>query len=331
MSVQRKKIRTITHQTHQRKLLRGEVIDERDFKFKSSINETLLPHQYSIVDKLPPVRDQGKEGTCAAMVGADIKAYHEYMDKDEEGKNAFMRGESITDYQPQFIYNRREAIANAEGGMTCRDLFKILQQDGILPMKEFKKMVDLLTDITISDTQKEKIKQTFTNYARNFTIGSYFTLNTVKEVKECITRYGPVLIGVPIYHYDLYQWRPKPGYNQIIGYHAMSIVGWNNGTDDTNGYFLIRNSWGEKWGLMGYTKFYYKEWGAQICLFGCIDTDTDEKNIIKFNEMQSSTNFKMDEINPDDFRPAKITTNIKNDAIDTSYIEKTHKNCCVIC
>ena len=48
--------------------------------------------------------------------------------------------------------------------------------------------------------------------------------------------------------------------------HAVAIVGW--GTDATSGmdYWIMRNSWGESWGMDGY---FLMERGVNMCCVAC--------------------------------------------------------------
>jgi C1A family cysteine protease len=45
---------------------------------------------------------------------------------------------------------------------------------------------------------------------------------------------------------------PKP-HEQQLGGHAVMAVGY----DDATNCFIVRNSWGKKWGLKGYFMFPY--------------------------------------------------------------------------
>jgi C1A family cysteine protease len=85
----------------------------------------------------------------------------------------------------------------------------------------------------------------------------------VLSIKEAIMNFGPVdaavWVGGAFYSYDngIYQdsntecWADPCYYTPTN--HAISLVGWNdNGDADSNGYWILRNSWGSGWGEEGY-------------------------------------------------------------------------------
>jgi hypothetical protein len=97
------------------------------------------------------------------------------------------------------------------------------------------------------------------------------TFNGIPEnnnIKQHIMTYGPVAVGIvvsddptdPFYYYD------DGIFNNDIGgdiSHAVNLVGWN----DDEGYWILRNSWGENWGYNGYMKIKYgiRKIGYKAC------------------------------------------------------------------
>lgn len=85
----------------------------------------------------------------------------------------------------------------------------------------------------------------------NATIGEYGTVRGAANMQKEILARGPITCGIdatPLHEYT----------TGIIGdhgrssNHAVSVVGW--GQEDGVNYWLVRNSWGEYWGEMGYVK-----------------------------------------------------------------------------
>ena len=95
----------------------------------------------------------------------------------------------------------------------------------------------------------------------NATISDYGTVSGVDAMKEEIYKNGPIACG--IYALPLLTYttgiinEPQPGGTVD---HIVSVVGWGmlneyNKTDNSGGpYWIVRNSWGEYWGEMGYVK-----------------------------------------------------------------------------
>ena len=75
------------------------------------------------------------------------------------------------------------------------------------------------------------------------------------QIRREIWRWGPVATGFRIYpdfytfnaKSEIYKWNGK---GPQVGGHAIVILGW--GTENDVKYWIIRNSWGEKWGDGGY-------------------------------------------------------------------------------
>jgi cathepsin X len=84
--------------------------------------------------------------------------------------------------------------------------------------------------------------------------GSYsmFTTNKVHKIKSEIYARGPVATGVnaePIVEYEGGIVKDRNLLHKIVN-HVVSIVGW--GVEDDTEYWIVRNSWGQYWGELGY-------------------------------------------------------------------------------
>lgn len=78
-------------------------------------------------------------------------------------------------------------------------------------------------------------------------------------IKEAVYRYGPIscALEIPASSFEKYDGKRVYGCKrsmwEIVAYHAVSIVGY--GTDPQEGdYWIVRNSWGSKWGENGYMR-----------------------------------------------------------------------------
>lgn len=95
----------------------------------------------------------------------------------------------------------------------------------------------------------------------NATVAEYGTYSVVKDmtqvsakVKAEIYARGPVAAGVnaePIVAYEGGIVDNRHIWNMMIN-HIVAIVGWGTDEETGNQYWIVRNSWGEYWGELGY-------------------------------------------------------------------------------
>lgn len=89
------------------------------------------------------------------------------------------------------------------------------------------------------------------------TIIDKMTLDEKKRtIKNTVLKYGPVATNMICYQ-DLDRYREGvyayDGKSECQGGHWVLIVGWaDDASLPSGGYWICRNSWGEKWGLGGY-------------------------------------------------------------------------------
>ena len=100
--------------------------DNRDWIAENIFSKLLKAADvYDLRNDLNTVRNQGRQGSCAAQTAACMK---EWQEKQNIGYDNYM--------SPQFIYNNR---ANQDGeGMYGRDVMKILNKTGIVEEKFYK-------------------------------------------------------------------------------------------------------------------------------------------------------------------------------------------------
>ena len=76
-------------------------------------------------------------------------------------------------------------------------------------------------------------------------------------MKYALFNNGPVIATLPLFstaNPDIF-WKPLST-SSYSGFHCITIVGY----DDLKQQFLIRNSWGTKWGINGYQWFPYTDY-----------------------------------------------------------------------
>lgn len=87
----------------------------------------------------------------------------------------------------------------------------------------------------------------------NATVAEYGTIQGQEAMQAEIYARGPIACGIdalPLLEYTGGIVTNNPG-QQVD--HVISVVGWGN--DDKDGqYWIVRNSWGEYWGEMGYVR-----------------------------------------------------------------------------
>lgn len=226
-------------------------IDTRDWILEKMLYVSAYPDELDLRHKLLLPRDQGSQGSCAAMAGAAMKEVHEYDDS-----------KIFQYFSPQFIYNNRENISYE--GMYMRDLMKILKEYGTCLENSYpySSMFAIPTEAY--------------NEASRYKISSYASITTIDGLKQSIFVNGPAIIAVPVYNYTGRMWYKLIG-DSFLGGHAMLVVGY------TKDGFIIRNSWGENWQDKGYTIFPYEDWGMQWEVWTTIDVKTgpEKKEEIK--------------------------------------------------
>ena len=213
------------------------------FSFLRKKKESTQIRIPTVVDYRPylrPVRNQGNQGSCVAQVGACMKEWQESNDCELD-----------TYMSPQYIYNLRQNTSTS--GMYPRNAMALLRTKGCC--------LESVFPYGSTQVPAENIQE----HAKTFKIASYARCMTLDSVKIALAIHGPCLLCVPVYHHGKNMWKPKKRGDRVIGYHAMTLVGYNSSG------FLVRNSWGTKWGDKGYTHFPYVDWGYHREIWTCVD------------------------------------------------------------
>merc|ERR1711968_65156 len=111
------------------------------------------------------------------------------------------------------------------------------------------------------------------------TISDYGSISGAEAMKKEIFNRGPIACGIdagPILNYTT-------GISALRGEqvdHVVSVVGWGAG-GSTGNYWIVRNSWGEYWGEMGYIRVEMGKNALHLedqCSWAVVDKYTDESN-----------------------------------------------------
>lgn len=213
--------------------------DERDVPFHAT-HTTALPHVVDLRFYMPPIADQGEEGSCTAFAWAGA------FDYQRAQENAHM-----VDPSCQFLYYHERIIEGSDVADDCgaqiRSGAKVLAKFGVLQSREWPYVPANFNRLP-SVEQYEK--------ARALRITSYQRVRAdVEPLMQAVALRRPVVIGMEVFQSFESEYVQRTGLlampvpkERNLGGHAVVIVGYQQASRS----FIVRNSWGRDWGMGGY-------------------------------------------------------------------------------
>ncbi|GFZ33574.1 peptidase C1 [Clostridium zeae] len=241
--------------------LEEDKVDERDYYFKNhSLSKSVqLPKSIDLRDKMPPIYDQGELGSCTANAGCANKSY--FINNRVQPSRLFLY------YKERLI----EGTVYEDSGASIRDICAALTKYGVCEESLFPYNITKFTETPSVLADKNALQ---------YTINSYHRITSVEEVKQALANLLPVLLGINVYESFEKVGKsglvPMPGSSEsVLGGHAVLLVGYVDGATTVNnasqklcslikkkttsqGYFILRNSWGTDFADKGYMYLPYE-------------------------------------------------------------------------
>lgn len=215
--------------------------DHRDRKLKPAL-PMALPASVDLRSLMPPIWDQGQLGSCTAHgILSAVMAAASAGDPDAPRQPMLSR---------LFLYYCErdiEGTVDQDSGAMIRDGFKALNQFGICLEDTLPYDITKFTQKPDAICYDEALSDKAVIYAS--------VPQDATQMKTLLTKNVPVVVGFSVFasfESDVVAnsgMVPMPNPNeQMLGGHCVTVVGY----DDHLGMWLVRNSWGPKWGLEGY-------------------------------------------------------------------------------
>lgn len=210
--------------------------DQRDLLYTAPTPfQRGIPTKADLSKECPPVYDQGQLGSCTANA---ISVAIEFAQKKK------LMPSSLFIY-----YNERtmEGTVNSDCGAQIRDGIKSVATQGA-PLERFWPYeIDKFRDAPSPEAEAAAKSDLAILYRR--------LIQDLNTMKGCLASGNPFVFGFTVYESFEGATVAKTGVLQMpalkektVGGHAVMAVGY----DDNKQTFLVRDSWGPKWGEKGY-------------------------------------------------------------------------------
>jgi C1A family cysteine protease len=203
-----------------------------------------LPSQVDLRPQYPAVYDQGQLGSCTGNGWAGAVEF------------LFLK-QGLPDFTPSrlFIYYN-ERVIDGDTGVDAGAAVS----DGASVVSTLGCPHEALWPYDINKFAKKPDPDAYQDGLKHLAFQAQQVAQDLTTMKEVVAGGHPLVIGFTVYKsFESTQVEdtgivPMPGYSEpVVGGHCVVIVGY----DDTQSSFIIRNSWGNTWGLNGYALMPY--------------------------------------------------------------------------
>ena len=215
--------------------------DHRDYLYAAPVERlAALPASIDLRSTCPPVYDQGQLGSCTANA---IAGALEFEQMKQQLTQIFIPARLFIYYNERVI----EGTVNSDSGAMLRDGMKSVGTQGACP--------EDMWPYDIAKFQDQPTQECYQAALQHKAILYQKVVRDLNQMKGCLASGYPFVFGFTVYESFESQQVAQDGHvpmpqssEQELGGHAVLAVGY----DDTNQWFIVRNSWGGNWGMQGY-------------------------------------------------------------------------------
>ena len=221
--------------------------DQRDRIYAASLATIgALPPSVDLRGGCPPVYDQGDLGSCTANA---IAAALQFDQMKQQVADVFVPSRLFIYYNERVMEN----TVDEDSGAMIRDGIKSVAKEGAPH--------ETLWPYNIAKFRTKPSPRAYKDAAKHRAVLYQRLTQALPQFKACLASGYPFIFGFSVYESfesaDVTKTgtvpMPKPEEKQLGG-HAVLAVGY----DDASGRFIVRNSWGPKWGIAGYFTLPYE-------------------------------------------------------------------------
>jgi C1A family cysteine protease len=214
--------------------------DHRDQYYAATLAPQDVPPKVDLRPQCPPVYNQGELGSCTANAIAGAIQFDEMKQK---------LSPVLTPSRLFIYYNERvlEHTVHSDSGAQLRDGIKTVHKQGVCSEQDWPYDITKFENKPTPSCYQHAAQHCISLYQR--------LMQNLIQMKTCLASGYPFVFGFTVYEsFESSQVAktgivPLPGPSeQVVGGHAVAAVGY----DDSQLVFLVRNSWGEGWGMKGY-------------------------------------------------------------------------------
>jgi len=235
-----------------------------------------LPPRADLRRYLPPIGDQGSQGSCTAWATAYNALSLAFNRAVEQRLGSIPKSGKVA-FSPAYTFNLIHQ-GRCEGGTSFPDAFNTIRDQGLVRTNDLPYTADSCTALPDPNIRKQ---------ARNKRLLTYTRIpadqpGSLDKIRGAIHEGKPVAFGMYTgarpaeTAFDAYRGGVFNARMSRSGAHAMLLVGY----DDADRTFTVANSWGKDWGEQGFMRISHDSFFANLNEDGVYVVDRlDEKGL----------------------------------------------------